>query len=1011
MEATPQHIALIHRFLDALGRQERKVLGVRVSLWVISIALCAALGAAAGFSFGVSRLVVGGVVAVLGLAGLVRLFVWTLRPQWRRAGVMRWQARRVEARLPGLRSRMITVVDRSVDVAAGQPAFSTALWSRAAAHAQAATTLIDLSDVHPWARIRRAFLAAVSLLMACMLAGSILPVGPLDALDVLMGKSAAAVRLEAATAASSEERALVGDITLRYIYPDYMGMDPVEVPNSDGTIHAPPGTRVQITARTAERFDAAAIQVDQADPLDAGLTDGRDLSADITVQMDGAWRFILFSGEEVQASPDYKVIVEADQPPVVVASVAGETSVAVDAPLGIGWQVTDDYGIASVTMEWTKDGELKTAELRSPIDPVAELSGRIRKTPRALGLRPGDTVKLRIAAIDSDKSSGGNRGESEEIVLQILGPRGVGRRLTEYHRKLRDALLGALADFLEEPVPPAENASGMLRWARKTRARLDPVREVYQDQWGDEQSQAVDGQVVREVMEASGRLYRFTIVTFDTGDVQASSGRKAKAQDYTTFVTLHGETVVALERAVWLIDEMLRQVAVAQLARMAGDVAEQAAQLKDLADSGADADALLARLDRLERLMSKMTEAAQQLSQGHLKEFLNSQMDEARGRADAIRQAIAEGRMEDAQRMLEEMAEQLERFAEGLKEQMTSSQQGDDELAKRLKQLMEDLGALSEEQESLADELAQARQQHGGDLDQVMAQWERLDILAKEAVGHTEVILSKIGDGAGWTPRVIRRAEIVGQEVRGTQDAIRARDAQGALERVYGAERYQSIVSRDLKREVDRGTVGATEAESSGRALGVALREMASILEQMRQSPQESSPELQQAAQELSAQQTALRERQQQLAQEVQTVERAIPTGDGSAQENMKGAGSAMDNASDALSRGEAMQGEGHQREAQRKLEQTKESLQQAAQRQQQMQQQMQRMAGEGEGGGHQPSGEQDNPAMSQPEIPTPEAFKTPEAYRRALLEGMAEDVPEEFKALKKRFYEELVRQ
>jgi hypothetical protein len=44
-------------------------------------------------------------------------------------------------------------------------------------------------------------------------------------------------------------------------------------------------------------------------------------------------------------------------------------------------------------------------------------------------------------------------------------------------------------------------------------------------------------------------------------------------------------------------------------------------------------------------------------------------------------------------------------------------------------------------------------------------------------------------------------------------------------------------------------------------------------------------------------------------------------------------------------------------------------------------------------------------------EIPGREEFRTPEEYRRALLQGMEGDVPEEYRALKKRYYEELVAQ
>ena len=43
--------------------------------------------------------------------------------------------------------------------------------------------------------------------------------------------------------------------------------------------------------------------------------------------------------------------------------------------------------------------------------------------------------------------------------------------------------------------------------------------------------------------------------------------------------------------------------------------------------------------------------------------------------------------------------------------------------------------------------------------------------------------------------------------------------------------------------------------------------------------------------------------------------------------------------------------------------------------------------------------------------MPQPEEFRTPEEYRRALLEGMEGEVPEEYRALKKRYFEELVNQ
>ena len=131
-----------------------------------------------------------------------------------------------------------------------------------------------------------------------------------------------------------------------------------------------------------------------------------------------------------------------------------------------------------------------------------------------------------------------------------------------------------------------------------------------------------------------------------------------------------------------------------------------------------------------------------------------------------------------------------------------------------------------------------------------------------------------------------------------------------------------------------------------------------------------------------------------------------MPTSTGEALEAMNQAGQAMEQARSSLDGGLPMQGEGSQRHAAMLVRETKEHLQQASDKQQQMEQMMQRMKGQRSEDGSKTSNN-----MVNADIPAPELFKTPEEYRQALLEGMAGAVPEEFKALKRRFYEDLVRQ
>ena len=112
----------------------------------------------------------------------------------------------------------------------------------------------------------------------------------------------------------------------------------------------------------------------------------------------------------------------------------------------------------------------------------------------------------------------------------------------------------------------------------------------------------------------------------------------------------------------------------------------------------------------------------------------------------------------------------------------------------------------------------------------------------------------------------------------------------------------------------------------------------------------------------------------------------------------------------DSLLQARTVEAEGAEGAAADRLRQAQEALEQAAAAMAQMQQAMQ---GQGRGGDRAQAQRGDEEERNQEpiEIPAPEEFQSPEEYRRALLEGMQGEVPGEFEALKRRYYEELVRQ
>ncbi len=122
-----------------------------------------------------------------------------------------------------------------------------------------------------------------------------------------------------------------------------------------------------------------------------------------------------------------------------------------------------------------------------------------------------------------------------------------------------------------------------------------------------------------------------------------------------------------------------------------------------------------------------------------------------------------------------------------------------------------------------------------------------------------------------------------------------------------------------------------------------------------------------------------------------------------------------MGQAEGDLRLGQPMQAEGSQAAASEHIRDAMRALERAMQSQRRQQQELEQggqggQSGPDEGGQRADDGEQREQEMRM-DLPEPEEFRTPEEYRRALLRGMEAGVPEQYRALKKRYYEELVHQ
>ena len=999
----------------ALSRLDARARGLALARGLAGAVagLCAGLLLASVLASAGAPALVASLLGWISLAGLaaLALVLWAV-PAWRRRGDLLHQARTVEGIRPELEERLTTVVGRAL-VGARPAGASPALLARAARTAYGTLAALPPEEVYPSRSLRPVSAAAAGAVLLTLLAAWWMPVGPVEALAV--GLRGPADGAAVAPAVDPSVRAVVGDIVLRYIFPAHTGNPPVEVRNSDGGIHAPVGTVVEIRARTLDRYDDAVLEIDGATAEPASLVAGRDVSASLTVAAEGTWRFAFTLGDAVVLSPDYRIEVDEDAAPVVALERPPGRTPSADAPLGVSYAIQDDFGITKVVLEIEDEaGNVREVVLREPLDAPRELQGTLRMSPRELGLPVGQRSKLRVVATDNDVGAGNKRGASATLEVVPLGPKGQGARLEAHFRRLRDALVLALADFLVDPSPPAGEAVGMVRWAEVAQRRLDAVVALQRAQWGDEPSDSLDGPLLTKVFDDSGRLFRFVITTWEPG-----SGRRVTEGDIAELQALQAELVLSLEQAVYLIDSALRGVAMQQLIEKAEDVAAEAKALAAAADTS-EVSELLARLDKLDRLLQELSKAADSLSDADLKEFVNSRTNESAQLMEQIRAALEEGRVEEARELMKQLAEQLQQMAESLGDRMASGQQDAGELKEALQKTMDELEALENDQRALADELNRSREELGEDVQDQLDAWKKVEEALRALQGSSGALLAALGDGRGWRVDTLRRVERAVELAGAIEGPVRGRDPEAALDSVFSASPLMQAARRLIAAEGQRqrapgeatppmrAQAGAAADQSAGH-----LETLRSLLEPLVRRGQTDAPEVQEAARRLSAQQSELERRQQTLEKELQRVERALPTGQGKATAEMQAAGEAMERAEGALESGEAMQAEGNQVAAADHIRNARERLSEAMQQQQQQQQaqaemQGQRQEEDGEGGkgdGESAVGRQ------QLVIPPPEDFRTPEAYRRALLEGMSGDVPEEYEALKRRYFEELVHQ
>lgn len=940
----------------------------------------------------------------LGLAlalGVVFAVGGPLWRAWRAAGRMELQAARIEALRPELGGRLHAAL-RYAD--APQDAASPMLIELLARRVSEGMHGLRPADAHPMGPA------------AAQLAGA--SVAVVAALALLLGASPrwgywfgepAVDTVAVALASEQATIARVGDISLRYVYPPYTGLEDRVVPNSTGDVEAPVGTVVYLQVRTSSPVNTAALVVGELAPLEASLDEAHRLvSASFTVAPSpSTWRVELAEGEAIRPSASFKVTPVPDLAPVVTIEGEAEVEVAVDEPLNLAWQARDDYGVRGV--ELRVDGVVHRVPTGRKDGP--EQLGRLADTPAELGLKPGASVQLVVSAWDNDTVTGSKRGDSRPVHLVVASTDGLDASALARQERLLALLVTALADFLEEPWPPGASEAQVARWGESVGRRLAPLDDLAAAYRSSRRRHGIEDEVLADVMEPLGALVRYTQVAFTPG-VTALPAQGA----WDTTNDLRDAAVVALEDGAFAIDRVLRMRAMKDVVKRTQALAEMGDALDALVQRP-DSERLevLAELDRLQSSLKELSQASTRLEHGGLRDFITARSGELDALAQSARQAMADGKRDEAQRVMGSLARGLRETAEWMQDELDAAKSRQDATADQVKELREELFAIEEAQRALqADVSAMRESQDAGQAQQVADAWSDLE----QAAAALQRDGAAYRDGLVAADRAYYEQERAAQALEDGQrflESVGARDLMGAEVGAGEAETGWTRSGYTLERELRRDPALKGPGSKQMQRVRVDLQRATDALTRLQRAANSGAGQSSPESDAMVAQQDALSQRLDRARATARKVAREMPVQPRGLEPALEQASERMEAAYRELSAGRALPAEGAQGVAAEQVRAAREALEQAqssseAQEDSGDADSEGEAQGKGDDQGDQSSKGGDNPEGRGSRLTDETEDFSAEAYRRALLEGMTGDVPEGYRALKKRYYEELVR-
>ena len=810
-------------------------------------------------------------------------------------------------------------------------------------------------------------------------------------------------------------------LRLHYQYPAYSRL-PDRIEEEGGDIQGLPGTRVALEVTANKPLSKAALVLDDTLSLAAQL-DGATARIALQIERTGAYHIDLVDrkGATNRDPIRYAIQVREDQKPVIAVVDPGRDS---DLPESLKVllkaEASDDFSVEEIALVYRVNNSPEQRRAL-PINPSAELrtsasSVESSKPQRevlvshiwdlsAANLLPEDRIYYHLEALDNNQVAGPQKGQSRQYVLRFpslyelyseadqtqekqlssleeLAAEGQAHQ--EYIERVRRELLKSEELSWEQKKELESTLTAEAERARAVEelaAELDKTIDSMQDEGTGSEELLDKLDHIRELMgdiatpEMQQALAELQKAATDPDPQALADALKRFNEDQQAFQQ-------RLDRTIALLEQVRTEQQLRAIVEQAAELARRQSQInRELADgqSGLRQQLQEGSLQRdTERLAEQLQELSDSTAEQNpaLSEQLAHRAEDVENKAlsERMRQMVRQMRAKSpsaAQQTGQALAADLDALAEDLQQMQDEYLAGEkDQLSRELRRATRDLVQLSQRQESL---FGNARAQDQFALMQGTSQV--VEHIA--AVGRRTLALA---------PNLSATIGYALREMHDAAQRLGQRDVQGARHPQRKAMRYLNETVLLLRESLDNLAKAQTPS-----AFAEAMQQLLGLSEQQSQLNQASEqamgqmpgPSLQQQIARLSAQ-------QQGLMQALDEISRSL-RGHRGAQQRVQAIRDEMRDVLTDLQRG-------------RLTQRTRQNQERIYQR---MLDASRSIHSRGFDEKRRSITATDQPYTGPTALPT-DRGQPPDLWREALRQALAGPYPEEYRALLRRYYDQI---